>query len=76
MRTQLNKPPIQAASGSAAMIATISSHSAIIRTSGVNRVIGTSSAATKPAAPKPAAAETKPAAATAEEDAEEAKDAR
>ena len=54
MRTQLNNPPIQAASGSAAMIAAISSHSAIIRTNGVNLVIGTSSAATKPAAPKPA----------------------
>src|SRR6185437_7660389 len=52
MRTQVKSPPIQAASGSAAMIATISSHSAIIRTNGVNRVIGTSSAATRPAAPK------------------------
>ena len=50
----VNRPPIQAASGSAATIAAISSHSAIIRTSGVNRVTGTSSAATNPAAPKPA----------------------
>ena len=40
MRTQLNNPPIHAASGNAAMIAAISSHSAIIRTNGVNRVIG------------------------------------
>ena len=54
MRTQLNNPPIHAASGQAATIAAISSHSAIIRTNGVNRVIGTSSAATKPAAPNPA----------------------
>ena len=45
MRTQVNNPPIQAASGNAAMIAAISSHSAAIRTSGVNLVIGTSSAA-------------------------------
>src|ERR1700733_12115354 len=54
MRTQLNSPPIHAASGNAAMIAAISSHSATIRTNGVNLVIGTSRAATKPAAPYPA----------------------
>src|SRR6202034_2488232 len=54
MRTQLNSPPIHAASGNAAMIAAISSHSATIRTNGVNLVIGTSRAATKPAAPNPA----------------------
>ena len=54
MRTQVNNPPIQAARGRAAMIATISSHSAIIRTNGVNLVIGTSSAASKPAPPNPA----------------------
>ena len=51
MRTQVKSPPIHAASGSAAMMAPISNHSVIIRTSGVNRVIGTSNAATRPAAP-------------------------
>ena len=54
MRTQVNKPPIHAASGRAAMIAAISTHSAVIRTSGVNLVMGTSSAASRPAPPNPA----------------------